>query len=129
MKKRKFSTIAFLKKDEWTMGNGRCHHCRGLAVHWHYHSSHEKAERIGHEKDCPLAMSLIELGEKPLMMGDFKKDDDVAKCTAVGCFYRDFPGSDLQKEMQKKSDEFAWSVLIGATDFTNEMESTLKKIK
>lgn len=52
-------TIRFLRKDEWTMGNGQCHECCGQkprAKWW--------TDKVGHRKDCMLAMALEELGQK-----------------------------------------------------------------
>jgi hypothetical protein len=67
-------TIQYLKKREWSMGNGQCQECCGVPASWHGHPCYLTTENIGHELDCPLAMLLKELGENPLMKGDFVSD-------------------------------------------------------
>lgn len=53
------TTIAFLRKNEWTMGNGQCHVCEGCGprVGW------GPWTKIGHKPGCCLGQSLEELGE------------------------------------------------------------------
>lgn len=65
-------TVKFLRGLEWSLGNGQCPECEGVPESWHGHPMHETADTIGHEKDCPIATSLIELGEAVLVIGGFK---------------------------------------------------------
>lgn len=64
----------YLRKREWSMGNGQCPDCHGVPASWHGHPCHMTAESIGHEKKCDLAAALVALGEKPLMKGEFTSD-------------------------------------------------------
>ena len=64
--------VKYLLKKEWSMGNGQCPDCYGVPARWHGHPLHLTSETIGHKKDCPLAASLVALGQTPLMIGDFK---------------------------------------------------------
>jgi hypothetical protein len=68
--------IKYFRDKEWTMGNGQCHDCCGVHEGWHGHLLHFDPKGIGHKPDCKLALALIELGEKPLMMGDFHSDKE-----------------------------------------------------
>lgn len=65
-------TIEFLRRDEWTMGNGQCGECCGLGTGFLHGSfgGHEDVGRIGHRPACALALSLEELGEEVLWMGE-----------------------------------------------------------
>jgi hypothetical protein len=71
MKKELKSSIEFLKKREWSMGNGQCPECCGVPESWHGNPCYLTTENIGHELNCKLAESLKELGETPLIKGDF----------------------------------------------------------
>ena len=62
------TTIEFLRKKEWSMGNGQCPDCCGLGVTFEKQSD---AKDIGHKKNCTRAKALRELGEKPLMKGKY----------------------------------------------------------
>jgi len=66
------SAVKYLKDKEWSMGNGQCPECCGVPESWYGHPCHLKAETIGHKADCPLAASLRDLGDTPLMIGDFE---------------------------------------------------------
>ena len=58
-------TIQWLRKDEWTMGNGQCPDCCGCKPGgWVGHPCVPTSDYEGHEKGCPRAESLEELGEK-----------------------------------------------------------------
>lgn len=61
----------YLKKREWSMGNGQCPDCCGVPASWYGHPLHMKTNSIGHEAACTLAAALRGLGESPLMKGDF----------------------------------------------------------
>jgi len=64
--RKESKALAFLKKDEWTMGNGQCPTCYGLAVghFWHHGNS------LGHEPNCKRAEAIKELGGEALMISD-----------------------------------------------------------
>jgi hypothetical protein len=63
--------VDYLKSKEWSMGNGQCPDCYGVPASWHGHPLHMKADGVGHEADCTLAAALRDLGDKPLMKGEF----------------------------------------------------------
>lgn len=65
----------YLKKHEWSMGNGQCPECCGVPASWHGHPCHMTAETIGHEADCSLAAALRDAGETPLMKGSASSED------------------------------------------------------
>ena len=66
--------IDYLKKREWSMGNGQCPECFGVPESWHGHPCHMSAKTIGHEAGCSLAEALRAAGERPLMKGEFNSD-------------------------------------------------------
>ena len=68
-------TIDYLRKEEWSMGNGQCPECYGAPESFHGHPCHNTSDTIGHEADCDLALSLQELGELVVFIGDYKSDD------------------------------------------------------
>jgi len=70
------SVLEYLQKREWSMGNGQCPECYGVPESWHGHPCYMDAKTIGHEKGCKLAESLRDLGETPLMKGDFKTEKE-----------------------------------------------------
>lgn len=65
------SCLNYLKKLEWSMGNGQCPECCGVPPSWYGHPCHRTYGSIGHHKGCKLAASLKELGDSPLMMGEY----------------------------------------------------------
>lgn len=67
--------LEYLKGKEWSMGNGQCPECCGVPESWHGHPCHLTAKNIGHRKNCGLAAALLELGDTPLMAGDFTGPD------------------------------------------------------
>ena len=64
-------TIQYLKKKEWSMGNGQCPECCGVPKNWHGHPCHMEAESIGRKENCGVAKALICAGEKPLFIGEY----------------------------------------------------------
>lgn len=68
------TAVEYLRKREWSMGNGQCPDCCGVPQDWHGHPCHLTAETIGHAPNCPLADALRHAGETPLMKGDYKSD-------------------------------------------------------
>lgn len=79
--------IKYLRAREWTMGNGQCHECCGVHEGWHGHPCHMTPETIGHQPDCSLAAALTALGEKPLMLGEFKSDVEFESYISEGGFF------------------------------------------
>ncbi len=59
--------LAYLQREEWTMGNGQCHECCGLkpAV-FLGHPNAPTEDYLGHDKDCQHAAALADLGDTPL---------------------------------------------------------------
>lgn len=66
------NTLKHLKEKEWSMGNGQCPECYGVPESWLGHINHLTFDTIGHKKDCVLVACLRELGEAPLIKGEFK---------------------------------------------------------
>ena len=77
----------YLKKREWSMGNGQCPDCEGVPASWHGHPLHMKTDSIGHEAGCKLAAALRELGQKPLMKGEFTSDVEYENYISDKGFY------------------------------------------
>ena len=77
----------YLKKQEWSMGNGQCPNCCGVPESWHGHPCHMTAETIGHEPGCLLAKALRAIGERPLMKGKFKSDAQFEPCISDEGFW------------------------------------------
>lgn len=67
--------LEYLKKLEWSMGNGQCPDCEGVPPRWHGHPLYLTADRIGHKCGCPMAQALTYLGETPLMCGEYKSNN------------------------------------------------------
>lgn len=65
-------TKTYLKEKEWSMGHNQCPECSGVPPEWHGHPLFLIAETIGHKHDCPLAKALVEVGETPIMIGNYK---------------------------------------------------------
>ena len=63
--------VKCLRGLEWSSGNGQCPECCGVSEAWHGHPLYLNASTIGHEKDCPLAAALQDVGETPLIKGNF----------------------------------------------------------
>ena len=61
----------YLRKREWSMGNGQCPDCHGVPQSWYGHPLHMEPGSIGHERGCALAAALRGLGDTPLMKGEF----------------------------------------------------------
>lgn len=55
-------TVAFLRKNEWNMGNGQCNYCYGSCPDGSWIG--QTGDLGGHKKDCPLAAVLEEIGEE-----------------------------------------------------------------
>ena len=57
-------TEKYLRKKEWSMGNGQCDECEGLGPDMYTLSRRVTADpsSFGHEKDCKFAKMMVELG-------------------------------------------------------------------
>lgn len=58
------STISFLRKNEWTMGNGQCPDCYGLSPYGRWEKHPCNTEGVGHKRSCDRAIALEGLGEE-----------------------------------------------------------------
>lgn len=78
----------YLKRREWSMGNGQCPECCGVPASWHgKHPLHMDAASIGHEANCQLAAALRNAGEAPLMKGMFISNVEYEQYISDdGCF-------------------------------------------
>lgn len=81
------ATIDYLRKREFSMGNGQCPDCESVPESWHGHPLHMSASSIGHDADCPLAKSLYELGETPLIKGQFTSLVEFERYISESGFY------------------------------------------
>ncbi len=54
--------IKYLRKKEWSMGNGQCPEC--CACHSGNPGWVRDCDHLGHNRSCKLAKSLVALGEK-----------------------------------------------------------------
>src|SRR5271167_2064177 len=66
------SSLAYLKKKQWSMGNGQCPDCCGVPKSWLGHPLYLDGTEIGHERKCSLAAAIADAGGKPLYIGDYK---------------------------------------------------------
>ena len=62
----------YLLEQEWSMGNGQCPDCCGNPESWLGHPLFLTSEKLGHEKNCPLAEAMVSAGLKPLYQGKSK---------------------------------------------------------
>ena len=62
----------YLLEQEWSMGNGQCPDCCGNTESWLGHPLFLTSEKLGHEKNCPLAEAMVSAGLKPLYQGKSK---------------------------------------------------------
>ena len=58
------TAITYLRRLEWSMGNGQCPECCGASDdgRWHGHPLYRLLSDLGHKLDCALANSIEELG-------------------------------------------------------------------
>lgn len=66
------SAKSYLRKREWSMGNGQCPDCEGAHEGWYGHPCYQKKDSVGHKPDCPLAKALADIGESPLYLNSFE---------------------------------------------------------
>lgn len=64
--------LKFLLKKEWSMGNGQCPECFGVSRDWLGHPNYLTSHQLGHKHNCDLAAAIVELGGKPLYVGQYK---------------------------------------------------------
>ena len=62
--------LEYLRKREWSMGNGQCPDCCGVSQSWLGHPAYLTAEKLGHKADCQLAAALKSEGADVLYVGD-----------------------------------------------------------
>lgn len=67
------SSLKYLKKREWSMGNGQCPDCCGVHKGWLGHPLYLDGTEIGHEPKCSLAVAIADAGGKPLYGSSRKK--------------------------------------------------------
>jgi hypothetical protein len=77
----------YLRNREWSMGNGQCPECCGVPEGWYGHPLYMAPNSIGHKSECVLAAALRELGETPLMQGDFTSDVEYEEFTSENGTY------------------------------------------
>lgn len=63
------SALDYLRKKEWSMGNGQCPECCGVHEGWLGHPLYLTDEGIGHKTECDLAAAIKSAGGEPLMIG------------------------------------------------------------
>lgn len=68
--------VEYLRKQEWSMGNGQCPECKGHNPdgRWDGHPCAPKREMHGHEPDCLLYKALLSTGELIIVRIDFSND-------------------------------------------------------
>lgn len=107
----------YLLKREWSMGNGQCPDCCGSPPKWHGHPLFPTANLIGHRLDCPLAASLRDLGETPLMLGGYHSDVVYESYINDGGFLATRPktehGCPKLRKMQQDFEDAVFDSLIG----------------
>jgi hypothetical protein len=64
------SAPAYLRRIEWSLGNGQCPECYGVPEDWLGHPCYPTRDTLGHKPGCQLAEALRDVGEAPLTMGD-----------------------------------------------------------
>lgn len=64
--------LEYLLKKEWSMGNGQCPECGGVPESWFPHPLHATPDTLGHERNCPLAAGITDIGGTPLYLGESK---------------------------------------------------------
>lgn len=74
--------LRYLKRKEWSMGNGQCPDCYGVSTEWLGHPLHMTPDSIGHKQGCPLAAAIAELGVAPVMIGSFVPAEEQLEAVA-----------------------------------------------
>ena len=62
-------TVEFLRRREWSMGNGQCPECHGAPLEWVGHpcyAGQDGPSKFGHTAECPWAQMLEDAGERVL---------------------------------------------------------------
>jgi hypothetical protein len=68
--------LKYLRKREWSMGNGQCPECCGVHEGWLGHLLYKTSKNIGHKKKCKLAKAIKSLGGEVLYEGKSKLMDE-----------------------------------------------------
>lgn len=110
--------VEYLKKQEWSMGNGQCPECCGVSSKWLGHPLHLDSSTIGHKSSCGMAASLASLNVSPIMLGDFASDI-VFECyiTDIGILstrLKTKDGCPKIKAMNEDFDERIFNAMIGS---------------
>jgi len=61
----------YLRSKEWSMGNGQCPECNGLDPDHYGTGGWIRKSEFGHTTNCPLGLSLKEIGLEVLFQGEF----------------------------------------------------------
>ncbi|MDY6862956.1 MAG: hypothetical protein SV062_08205 [Thermodesulfobacteriota bacterium] len=113
------TALKYLKKQEWSMGNGQCPECYGVSPKWLGHPLHLDSSTIGHKPGCQMAESLSSLGATPVMIGEFVSNK-VYECyiTNSGIFStrpKTKNGCSKLRTMNKKFDAILFDAIFGET--------------
>jgi hypothetical protein len=65
---------AYLRKQEWSMGNGQCPECHECGPSWLGFGGWGNS--IGHKKDCGMATSLVALGQDVVWSSEYDRHAD-----------------------------------------------------
>lgn len=66
------TAVEYLKRREWSMGNGQCPECSGCHAGWYGHPLNVTPDTIGHQRGCILASALQSEGADVLWVGEFE---------------------------------------------------------
>lgn len=112
--------LEYLKEREWSMGNGQCPDCCGCPADWLGHPLYLTGEKLGHKKDCKIAIALVELGEKPLFKGGCEATEEYESyITDSGFFSTRLKTPEGCPKIKKMNEEFRQS-------FTNTLMEHLE---
>ncbi len=65
----------YLRRKEFSIGNGQCPECCGVPPSWLGHPLHRTQDTIGHKKDCDLAQAITSVGGSVVFIGEYKSFD------------------------------------------------------
>ena len=134
------SSLKYLLKREWSMGNGQCPDCCGVPKSWLGHPLYLDGSGIGHEPKCSLAAAIAGAGGKPLYIGKFKPKIQYETCLVSagelnpGMFFHStqVKGSNPEararmvesnKEFEKKMNKIFWDACFPSTSEAVKNES------
>jgi len=109
-------SLEYLKRKEWSLGNGQCPECLGVHEGWYGHPYHMNKESIGHGKDCALAKAIKELGGDVLYVGEYKSDKQfeyyIDSNGIIGTRLKTENGCEKYKKYEKEFDDSFWKSVI-----------------